>query len=78
MEIKSRTQQIIEHKTGEPLVVTLRRLYIDKRMTQGQMALALDVSRQTVNSWLNAYGLVGLVQPRPRYRDPEPNLEVII
>lgn len=69
--VKSHAQQVIELKTGEAIDVTLRRLYVMRRMTQAQIASALGVSRQTVNGWMQDFGI------EARRPDPEPDVEAI-
>lgn len=55
--IKSHTQQVIEAQIGEPIEVALTRLYVDRGLTQAQVASALGTTRQTVIKWLRDLGI---------------------
>lgn len=54
---KSTAQQIIESRTGEPIEVTLRRLYDEDGLTQDRIAEKLDCSRDSVGRWMRDYGI---------------------
>jgi hypothetical protein len=66
-EIKSRTQQLVEARTGRVLKELLRELYIDQRRSDAEIAEALDVDRVTVNRWRRDYGIT---------RDPRPPVTI--
>jgi DNA-binding transcriptional regulator LsrR (DeoR family) len=55
--IKSRTEQVVERRTGRDLGELLRELYVDQRHTQEEIARALGVHRVTVNQWLASFGI---------------------
>lgn len=55
--IKSRTQQVVEQRTGRELPDHLREMYVDRRFTQEEIAGALGVHRVTVTKWLAAFGI---------------------
>lgn len=67
--VKSHTQQVIEQQTGEPIEASLERLYVERGMTQAQVASALGTTRQTVIRWLQDFGI------ESRRPDPTPDLE---
>jgi DNA-binding GntR family transcriptional regulator len=56
---KSRAEQAVEARFGEPVETVLRRLYFDERLSQEQVAERLGVGRQTVIRWFAKYDLVG-------------------
>ena len=56
---KSRAEQTIEAQFGEPVDVILRRLYVDERLSQEEIAERLGVSRSAVIRWFGKYGLMG-------------------
>lgn len=55
--IKSRTEQVVEQRTGRELPDLLRELYIEQRVTQEEIAEALGVHRVTVTKWLGQFGI---------------------
>ncbi|CAN5612524.1 hypothetical protein BH23CHL8_BH23CHL8_18960 [soil metagenome] len=56
---KSRAEQAVEARFGEPVPDLLRRLYIEERLTQEEIASRLGVGRSAVVRWFGKYGLVG-------------------
>lgn len=66
---KSHTQQVIEAQIGEPIEVVLERLYVDRGMTQAQVASALGTTRQSIIKWLRDFGI------ESRRPEPTPDLE---
>ena len=52
--IVSRQQLKVERDQGSPLLVVLRRLYLDEGLTYPEMAVRLGVSLSTVNRWMKA------------------------
>lgn len=54
---KSRAQQEIEAATGEPIDVTLRRLYLDDGLSQDAIAVKLNRDRATIQRWMRDYGI---------------------
>lgn len=55
--IKSRTEQVVEARFGEPVDVLIRRLYDDEGLSQEQVATKLGVGRKAVLTWMGAYGI---------------------
>jgi plasmid maintenance system antidote protein VapI len=55
--IKSRTEQVVEQRTGRPLPEVLRELYVERRATQEEIAETLGVHRVTVTKWLASFGI---------------------
>lgn len=51
----SREEQLVERRHGAPVEVLLRRLYVERGMTQGQVAEALGVSVRSVVRWMAKY-----------------------
>lgn len=67
---RSKRIKALEERFGEPIEVTLRRLYYDEELTQLQVARRLRVPRGTVAGWLIRFGinqraLAGSVGKRP-------------
>lgn len=56
---KSRQEQMVEARFGEPVDVLLRRLYHEERLTQEEVADRLGIGRSTVVRWFGKYGLIG-------------------
>lgn len=56
---KSRAEQAVEARFGEPVDVLLRRLYHEERLSQADIAVRLGVGRSSVIRWFTKYGLVG-------------------
>jgi excisionase family DNA binding protein len=50
--LKSRQEQLVEHRHGATVEALLRRLYVDDGLTQEQVAAHLGVSRDTVYAWM--------------------------
>lgn len=69
--LKSHVQQVIEHQIGEPIEAALERMYVERGMTQAQVASALGVSRQVVIKWMADFGI------KTRRPDPVPNVEAV-
>ncbi len=57
MPDKSYAQQVVTLRTGRDLPELLRELYVDKRHSQGEIAKAIGVSRNTVREWLQDFGI---------------------
>lgn len=55
--VKSRTEQLVEQRTGRDLVELLREFSIERRYDDGEIADALGVSRQTVIKWRQRFGI---------------------
>lgn len=55
--LRSRQEQLIEHRFAEPMDVLLRRLYVDEGLTQQQIAERLETSNRTVVRWMAKYGI---------------------
>lgn len=55
--IKSRAEQLVEHRHGAPVEALLRRLYVEQGMSQAEVAVALGVQRETVVRWMGACGI---------------------
>lgn len=56
-ESKSHAKLLVEERTGRPVETLLRELYVGKRHSQGEIALALGISRAAVSEWLRDYGI---------------------
>lgn len=54
---KSRAEQLVEARHGEPVDAVLRRLYVDESLSQEQVARRLGVGRQAVIRWMAEYGI---------------------
>lgn len=50
--VKSRHQQIVEARLGEPIDEVLRRLYVTEGLSQAEIGLRLGVSRNAVVRWM--------------------------
>lgn len=50
--LRSRQEQLIEHRFAEPIDTLLRRLYEGEGLTQAEIADRLDTSQRTVVRWM--------------------------
>lgn len=57
MNGKSHAKSLVRKVTGREVHELLRELYVDKRYTQDEIAASLNVSRDTIVSWLSEYGI---------------------
>lgn len=57
LKIKSRSEQLVELRFGEPVAALLARLYVDRGMTQDEVAAELGVGRKAVIRWMADYGI---------------------
>ena len=56
-EGKSYAAALVAARTGREVPDLLRELYVERRHTQAEIALALGVSRRQVSTWLSQYGI---------------------
>ena len=61
--VKSRHQQIIEARLGEPIDEVLRRLYVTEGLSQAEIGLRLGVSRNAVVRWMAQFGIESRFTP---------------
>ena len=54
---KTRDQQILEHRIGEPLQIALHRLYVIERHDQEEIGRRWGIEQSTVSRWLRAFGI---------------------
>lgn len=54
---KSTVQRLVQLRTGRPIEEHLRELYIDKRLTDQEIADAWGVHRMTVAAWRREFGI---------------------
>ena len=54
---KTRGQQILEHRVGEPLQIALHRLYVIERRNQEEIAEQWGIKQSTVSRWLRHFGI---------------------
>lgn len=59
---KSPTQELVTLRTGREVEEVLRELFLERGYSDREIALALGVSRATVNKWRQQFGIRG---PRP-------------
>lgn len=55
--LRSRQEQLIEHRFAEPMDALLRRLYVDEGLTQAEIAVRLGTSLRSVVRWMVKYGI---------------------
>lgn len=53
--IKSRTEQVVEHRHGAAIPDLLHQLYSTEGLTQQQVAARLGTTRKNVNQWMVKY-----------------------
>ena len=54
---RTHAQELVTLRNGKPVDQVLRELYLEQRLSQQQIAVALGVSRMTVAMWLREYGI---------------------
>ena len=54
---KTRDQQILEHRIGEPLQIALHRLYVIERRDQEDIGRQWGIEQSTVSRWLRSFGI---------------------
>jgi hypothetical protein len=54
---KTRDQQLLEHRVGEPLQIALHRRYVIERRNQEQIAAEWGIEQSTVSRWLRRFGI---------------------
>lgn len=55
--IKSRTEQVVEHRHGATIADLLHQLYVVEGLTQQQVANRLGTTRKNVVMWMVKYGI---------------------
>lgn len=50
-------QALVTLRTGKPVEVVLRELYVDRRLSQAEIAAELGITRVTVAMWLREFGV---------------------
>ncbi len=54
---RTHAQELVSLRTGRPLGELLREMHVDQGLSQGAIADALGVSRNTVAMWLREFGV---------------------
>jgi len=54
---KSTVQRLVQARTGRPLEEHLRELYIERRLTDQEIAGLLGVHRMTISAWRRDFGI---------------------
>lgn len=54
---KTTVQKLVQQRTGRDLGEHLRELYVDRRLTDREIAQALGVHRMTIVEWRKAFGI---------------------
>ena len=54
---KTRGQQLMEHRLGEPLQIALHRLYVIERHDQEAIGALWGIEQSTVSRWLRDFGI---------------------
>lgn len=55
--IKSRTEQVVQARIGEPVPAAIERLYVAEGLSQEEVAERLGVHRITVVNWMRDFGI---------------------
>jgi len=61
----SATKELVRLRTGRDVEPLLRELYLDKRLSDREIAAAIGVDRVTVNKWRRDYGIRREARPAP-------------
>lgn len=54
---KTRSQQVLEHRIGEPLQLALYRLYVVERLDQEAIGERWGIEQSTVSRWLRRFDI---------------------
>lgn len=54
---KSRAQQLIERRIGEPIEQALHRLYVVEQQQQDEIAVGWGIDRATVSRWMTQFDI---------------------
>ena len=54
---RTHAQELVTLRTGKPLDVALRELYVDQSLSQAAIAKELGITRLTVAMWLRQFGI---------------------
>ncbi len=54
---RTHAQSLVTLRTGQPVELTLRQLYVERRMSQADIADELGITRVTVAMWLREFGI---------------------
>jgi DNA-binding transcriptional regulator YiaG len=57
MQNPTHAQELVTLRTGKPPEVVLRELYVDRRLSQAEVAAELGITRNTVAMWLREFGI---------------------
>lgn len=57
---KTRHQQVVEQRLGEPLDQALRRLYVMENRDQAEIGEMFGLEQSTVSRWLKDFGITRL------------------
>ena len=57
---KTRHQQVVEQRMGQPLDAALYRLYVTENRDQAEIAELLGIEQSTVSRWLKDLGITRL------------------
>lgn len=55
MPNQTHAQELVSLRTGKPVEQVLRELYVERGMTQAEMAAELGITRVTVAMWLREF-----------------------
>ncbi len=57
LNLKSRTEQLVEQRHGASVESLLRRLYVSEGLSQDEVARVLGVGRKAVIRWMAVYSI---------------------
>lgn len=57
MQSRTHAQALVTLRTGRPVEDVLRELYVDRGLSQADIAEELGISRMTVAMWLREFGI---------------------
>jgi len=57
MQSRTHAQALVTLRTGRPVQDVLRELYVERRLSQADIAAELGLSRMTVAMWLREFGI---------------------
>jgi len=57
MQHRTHAQALVTLRTGRPVEDVLRELYVERRLSQADIAAELGITRMTVAMWLREFGI---------------------